>query len=70
MYMQPVFFEKDSKIHEAQANTTIKNRTDNVITNVRVSEIADLGDNKYRISLFEAKSGWDKQFEVEGSDEI
>ena len=70
MYKQLVFFEKDGKIYEAQVDTTIKNRTDNIITNVSVNEIVNLGDDKYGISLYEAKSGWDKHFEVEGLDEF
>lgn len=70
MYNGPVFFEKNGKIYKAQVNATIENRTDNEITDVSVNEIVDRGNNKYGILLFEAKSGWDKQFEVEAIDDI
>ena len=70
MYKGPVFFKKNDTIYEAQVGATIRNRTENVITNVSVREIVDLGNNKYGILLFEAKQGWDKQFEVEGLEDI
>lgn len=70
MHKQPIFFEKNGKVYEAQSGATIKNITDNVFTDVSVSEILDLGNNKYGILLFSAKPGWDKQFDVDSVESI